>query len=307
MNGLRKETGMALIYRMKILLGVLQELGGQLEAARMQQMLFLYCAEHIKRDEYYGFIPLEGGPRSLQAEEDRRYLGHKKLLEPGEAWTLTPTDKRFAAALDIFEKIAIQDLKNAWAAKSDAEVAQHIAARHPDFAALAAVPEGEPVFYTIGYEGANPEAYINDLLKHGVRLLVDVRRNPVSKKYGFSKGELAAVLPRVGIEYLHLPELGIASEKRQNLESDRDYEALFTEYEQTTLAREQAALDRLERLLAEKRRIAITCFEALPHHCHRSRVASALKRRESFTAKIEHLQPCQHLANPRAQNARKYL
>ncbi len=136
---------------------------------------------------------------------------------------------------------------------------------------------------------------------------MDVRRNAYSQKYGFSKTELSTFLPRVGIEYLHIPELGIESEKRQNLVTDQDYETLFKEYEQTTLARGQTALGRLQQLLEQKRRIAITCFEADPFHCHRSRVANALKARENFSYPIEHLHPCKHPTNPTAQNARKFL
>ena len=222
---------MALIHRTKILLSVLQELGGHLTDTRMQQLLFLYCKEFVKRDEYYEFIPLSGSPYSVQAEEDT-------------------------------------------------------------------------IFYTIGYEGISPEAYINLLIQNGVQLLVDVRKNAFSQKYGFSKSELASILPRVGVEYLHMPELGIESEKRQRLVTDSDYEELFKEYDQTTIKRGQTKLDQLQRLLEEKQRIAITCFEADPYHCHRSRVAKALKAREQFTYKIEHLQSCKH-SNHLKQNERK--
>lgn len=271
--------------------------------ARMQRLLFLYCDEFVKREEYYQFIPLQGFPYSVQAEEDRQHLIRKKILEKMDGWTLKPTDKRFAANLDFFEKIAIQDLKNGWLQKTDEELAQHISERF----SMPTAASDTITLYTIGYEGIAPEAYINALLHKGVRLLVDIRRNAYSQKYGFSKAELSAILPRVGVEYLHLPELGIESEKRQNLITDQDYEALFKEYEQTTLSRSQPALDRLQQLLEQKRRIAITCFEADPFHCHRSRVAKALKAREKFIYPIEHLQPCQHSAKTIAQNARKSL
>lgn len=297
---------MALIHRMKILLSVLQELGGQMPDARMQRLLFLYCAEYVKRDEYYEFIPLEGFPYSVQAEDDRQHLIRRKTLEKSGDWTLRPTDKRYATGLDFFEKIAVHDVKNNWQQKSDEELARHITERYPQFEKLQAATD-EMAFYTIGYEGVTPEAYINALLDKEVRMLVDVRRNAYSQKYGFSKAELSAILQRVGIEYMHLPALGIESEKRQALNTGQDYEALFKEYEQITLACEQASLDRLQQLLEEKRRIAITCFEADPWHCHRSRVAKALKARGHFIHPIEHLHPCQHPVNPVVQNARKSL
>jgi uncharacterized protein (DUF488 family) len=295
---------MALIHRTKILLSILQELGGQLSDMRMQQLLFLYCKEFVKRDEYYEFIPLNGQPYSVQAEEDKGSLVHKKLLEKSNEWILKPSSKRFATELDFFEKIAIQDLKNKCLPQSDAQLAQHIAANYPYFTGQGRNEATEMVFYTIGYEGISPEAYINLLIQNGVKLLVDVRKNAFSQKYGFSKLELASILPHVGIEYLHMPELGIESEKRQSLVTDNDYEELFKEYDKTTILKQQATLDKLEALLKDKDRVAITCFEADPYHCHRSRIAKALKAREQFTYKIEHLQSCKH-SNHLKQNERK--
>ncbi|MEZ5690750.1 MAG: hypothetical protein R3D71_03675 [Rickettsiales bacterium] len=69
---------------MKILLAVLQEIGGTASDARLQRLLFLYCKEFIKRDEYYEFIPLGGAPYSLQVKEDKGILTHKKLLEKAD-------------------------------------------------------------------------------------------------------------------------------------------------------------------------------------------------------------------------------
>jgi hypothetical protein len=256
---------MALIYRMKILLSVLQELGGQLTDARMQQLLFLYCKEFVKREEYYEFVPINDSPYSVQAQEDKSALAHKKLLEKSDDWLLKPTTRRFAVDLDFFEKIAIQDLKNKCLGLSDEQLAQHIASNYPFY-----FPDSnETAFFTIGYEGLSPEAYINLLLNNSVKLLVDVRKNAFSQKYGFSKGELASILPRVGIDYLHMPQLGIESEKRQSLVKDGDYEELFKEYDQITIPKQQAALDKLEAgspspALRQTRIIAIAAV--LPRH-----------------------------------------
>ena len=47
------------------------------------------------------------------------------------------------------------------------------------------------------------------------------------------------------IKYQSLPELGIASERRADLNGARDYDRLFDEYEATTLRTETGALDRI--------------------------------------------------------------
>ena len=289
---------MKIIKRIKILLSVLQEMGGELSDAAMQQLLFLYCHEFVKTTEFYEFIPLEGSPYSLQAKEDKKYLIKNKLLANSDDWMLAEGNKRFASELNFFEKIALQDLKNKFAQKTGEELTKYIAENYPYYSEKSIISENdEIIFYTIGYEGLSLEAYINLLLKNQIRLLVDVRKNAFSQKYGFSKGELSGALGLVGVEYRHVPELGIISEKRQELVHDKDYEELFLEYEQTTLKNQTAKLAELQQWLEENRRIAITCFEAQPHQCHRSRVAKALKQLEGFNYKIENLELCKHLKN----------
>ena len=98
---------------------------------------------------------------------------------------------------------------------------------------------------TIGYEGRSLEVYLNLLLKNSVTLLCDVRRNPLSRKYGFSKRTLSNACESVGIRYEHLPELGIASEKRRELDTQAHYDALFAEYERKSLPQQRAALDKI--------------------------------------------------------------
>ena len=43
------------------------------------------------------------------------------------------------------------------------------------------------ILFTIVYEGKNIEEYVQVLEENMVKVVVDVRRNPVSRKYGFSK------------------------------------------------------------------------------------------------------------------------
>src|SRR5690606_17292644 len=69
----------------------------------------------------------------------------------------------------------------------------------------------ESMFFTIGYEGISLETYLNKLILNDVKLLVDVRKNSFSMKYGFSKSQLQNACEGVGITYTHMPELGIES------------------------------------------------------------------------------------------------
>ncbi len=59
--------------------------------------------------------------------------------------------------------------------------------------------------FTIGYEGISLEIYLNKLVKNNIKLLVDVRKNPLSMKYGFSKTLLKRFCESLGIKYIHIP------------------------------------------------------------------------------------------------------
>ena len=119
---------------------------------------------------------------------------------------------------------------------------------------------------------------MNRLLHAGVTLLCDVRRNPLSRKYGFSKSTLSKGCEGVGIRYEHLPELGIASEERRELHTQADYDALFAVYERESLPKQSEALAKIRGWIAAGDRVALTCFERLPEQCHRHCVAEALER-----------------------------
>jgi len=131
---------------------------------------------------------------------------------------------------------------------------------------------------TLGYEERSLEGYLNQLIRDGVTLLCDVRRKPLSRKYGFSKKTLAKVCDGVGLRYEHLPDLGIASEERRGLKVQADYDALFEVYERERLPRQGAALAKIHAWVVDGERVALTCFERLLEQCHRHCVAAALEQ-----------------------------
>jgi uncharacterized protein (DUF488 family) len=139
----------------------------------------------------------------------------------------------------------------------------------------AKITKDTTVIYTLGYEGISLEAYINKLIKNDVKLLCDVRKNPLSRKFGFSYKTLNNLLPKVGIDYIHIPQLGIESNKRQDLDSQESYKKLFDEYE-TTLPDREEALNQVLALQKKYQRIALTCFEKSHHECHRHCVSDYL-------------------------------
>ena len=137
-------------------------------------------------------------------------------------------------------------------------------------------------FVTLGYSQKTMEDLCNSLEEAGVTLLIDVRKNPRSMyRSEFNKGVLAEELKRRGIEYEHMPELGIPREMR-----DRAYKGeitpseLFESYSKHILTEEK--LKKLENIGKEHRTFAIMCTEVDPTMCHRHRIARAITERGKF-------------------------
>ena len=145
------------------------------------------------------------------------------------------------------------------------------------------------LLFTIGYEGRSLEEYLNKLIIHNVKVLCDVRKNPLSMKYGFSKNQLRNACEGVGIEYRHFPELGIDSDRRQELHNQSDYDKLFLQYRHNTLANTRQLQKVLLELLNEKNRIALTCFESNIHQCHRTHLAEEIASLPDFNYTLQHI------------------
>jgi len=127
------------------------------------------------------------------------------------------------------------------------------------------------------------------LILHNVKILVDVRKNPISRKYGFSKHQLQRYVENIQIAYIHLPELGVPSGMRQNLDSDQAYAKLFKQYERDILSRQPEAVAKLRQIIGARERVALTCFEADHTSCHRSKITEYFQSDPSFEIPITHL------------------
>jgi len=143
--------------------------------------------------------------------------------------------------------------------------------------------------FTIGYEGISIDEYLNKLILNDIKVLCDVRKNPLSMKYGFSKKQLKDYCSKLGIEYIHIPELGIQSNKRKNLKTDEDYNLLFEDYKTETLPFKRDFLVRIIELVRSYKRVALTCFESDHKHCHRNKVSEELLNFKTFKYPVEHL------------------
>jgi uncharacterized protein (DUF488 family) len=131
------------------------------------------------------------------------------------------------------------------------------------------------------------DGFLNALIQHGIQCLVDVRNNPISRRYGFHKSTLSRLCKKLNIEYHHIPELGIPSSQREDLHTADDYKQLFIQYRRRTLLEQALSLKRASALLARKPS-ALLCMEANPASCHRSHLALELSKSSGL--------PVHHLA-----------
>lgn len=293
-----------LFSRQRLLLQLLDAIGGTASKLDFQKLLFLYCGEQSSNVPY-DFVPYKFGAFSFTSYADCRKLVAHGFIEDDERWKITDSGKKIIGRTQDLQLTAFARRHRL---RGDDLVADtyrrfpffamrsEIAARvlKGDAGALARIEavranRSKTALHTIGYEGHSVESYLNILLKSGISVLCDVRRNPISRKYGFSKNTLARICENVGIRYEHLAELGIASEKRQGLDTQADYDALFDDYERTWLPKQGVALDKIRAWVSKKESVALTCYEHQPHQCHRHCVAEALEGKFGKDLSAKHL------------------
>ncbi len=292
-------------YRRKILLALLDQFGGKLDKISIQKLLFLFVGQQEKKS--FHFVPYRFGCYSFQANADLKTLTkYAQTIETEKYWE--KNDKKdYYLELNTKDKTAIKYIKSQYEKLDCDELIELTYKNYPFFAINSTIADKfltgddlkkvesqrphkkETVLFTIGYEGVSLEQYLNKLIVNDVKVLCDVRKNPISMKFGFSKNQLIKACQGVGIEYKHIPEVGIENNKRQELNTQADYDKLFVYYKDYILSKEIDKQKEILELLINKRRIALTCFEADICQCHRKHLAEALGAFEDVSFEIKHI------------------
>lgn len=292
-------------YRRKIILALLQLFDGQLDKIRLQKLLFLFTRKQTKAE--YEFIPYKFGCYSYSANADMTAMVRRGSLNEDEK-SFEKNDKTdYLKQLKPADLKLLQEVKVNYSKMSATALMKHTYINFPFYATRSqaaknimnseelenvskAKPKGNKiVLFTIGYESISLEEYLVRLLKNNVKILVDVRKNPLSMKYGFSKSQLKKYCESLGIKYLHFPELGIQSAQRQELNSQTDYDKLFTVYCKNNLSKTTNTQSEILNLLKQHKRIALTCFEANIFQCHRKYLAEAIEKLPEFNYEVKHI------------------
>jgi uncharacterized protein (DUF488 family) len=135
--------------------------------------------------------------------------------------------------------------------------------------------------WTIGHSTRTIDEFISLLQANQIRLLVDVRSLPGSKRYPqFNKEALADSLGKTGIRYEHFPELGGRRKAKPESKNTAWRNASFRGYADYMETEEfRKGVERLLNLAAGAGPTAIMCAEAVWWRCHRSLISDYLKAR----------------------------
>jgi len=273
-----------MLHRQRLILSMLAHAGGGATHLEVTKWAFLVKTETESAggSSFYQFVPYQYGPFSFGLFQEVAAMVRNGLLVevPGSRWQLTDAGHTEARRAEPTSAAAARSIVLRFRNKTADELMEYVYDRHKWFTVnskrkkLAERPLAKPAVYTAGYEGLLIDGFLNGLLKAGLKRLIDVRHNPIARRYGFHKSTLTRLCGNLGIEYRHVPELGIPSADRQDL-ADGGLAArttLFRSYEQTTLTEQTAAVAGVAALVSEEPSVLV-CMEAKPCECHRSHLA----------------------------------
>jgi len=261
----------------KLILQLLSSSGG-ISRLRFVKLMFLISGDQPS----YHFVPYHFGPFSFELYRDLNWLIDRGYVV--ENGGLDLTDKGMGIMDMDIDHFILKDKVNEKLDLTDKELIGEIYDEHPWYT-LFSIYEKKQIYQrnetgivSIGYEGRSADEFLNTLLKEKVQVLMDVRKNPFSRKFGFSKKKLVDHCGKLGIEYQHHPELGVDGALRKNLDTYEDYQRLFMEYDRG-LDEKKEKIQWITDLAKEKK-IALFCFERDPGYCHRNVIVERFRQND---------------------------
>jgi uncharacterized protein (DUF488 family) len=275
----------------------LQQVGGQASSLQMMKWAFLLSQETLSHGgkTFYQFLPYRFGPYSFTLDRETDALIRNGFVEKADkkTWVLTTFGQQ--QSVDLPKQISqdIATVTRQYGELSSQDLVQTVYAHYPWFTVNSDLPgqrrqqrpTAATAIYTAGYEGKAVDEFLNLLMRSGIRRLIDVRYNPISRRYGFHKSTLNRLCNFLDIDYQHLPGLGIPGSARLDLDSSDSYVALFKEYRCGLLDRSQDLQKAMS--LLESEPSVLVCMEANPQYCHRNVLAQHL--RDMMKLPIKHL------------------
>jgi uncharacterized protein (DUF488 family) len=295
-------------YKQKIILEILR-VYGKLNKLLLQKICFLLNKEH--NIPIYDFVPYKYGPFSFTLNNELFSLQKKGLIELNEnSVILKQSEDKTKLELDynvietisdvyrrfgndkksminyIYKKFPYYTQRSKLYQRFDVNIKNEKKVNENE---IKKINENKKYLFTIGYEGKSLERFLNLLIQNEIDILVDVRNNPISRKFGFSKEKLKSFCEKLFIEYVHLPQLGIPPEYRKH-RSYIDLQKLFDFYYKNILLKNiDVIYNILFYLKNENKRLAVMCFERDVNFCHRKFITNEIEQISKNSIKITHL------------------
>lgn len=273
---------------------------------RLMKYAFLLGSEYVDRVGHpYSFVPYRYGPFSFVAYRDLQKLADEGILkvrssDSDDELGLADVEpaREAVTSLSAAEQDAARGIVAQYHALTISGLLAKVYARYPWYAGRTErtdllrtspppIPRAKRGIYTAGYQGISIDGFMDFLMRTGIKHVLDIRRDAVSRKYGFSKNSLKNICSRLGLEYGHFPSLGIGRADRNAAHESGDYRSLFSRYRRSVRS-EATALSSIQQEIQASPSVLL-CAEADPHHCHRRILAELIS--DDLGMKVTHLSP----------------
>lgn len=293
-----------MLNRQRLILALLDRAGGPIQHTLLVKLAFLLREETpVGQDRtFYGFVPYRHGPFSFALYRELESLKCNGYVEWGEK-SVSLNTRAGKLTQEQIERLnptqvdAVESVVGEYGRRRRPALLRDVYRRYPWYAINSELeeylpsevphrPRREVAAYTVGYEGKSVDEFFNGLLASGMTGILDVRANPVSRKYGFAKRSMSRIAGNLGLAYHHLPELGITGEHRADLSDFASYQRLLNRYEKKMLPKRTAHVREATGLLRSQP-LALLCMEKDVRCCHRGRLANRVAQESGLA--VEHL------------------
>ena len=293
-----------MLNRQKIILALLSQTRKPLNPTVFVKLAFLLRHETELANEptFYDFVPYRFGPFSFALYRELDNLRRDGYIKPDDDNIALCENNADIVAEKVKELNtsvlqSIDSVVNRYGKMGRRKLVETLYLKYPWYATKSELTDLRPTLsqpvvnaktavYTVGYEGLSVDSFFNRLLEQGIELIVDVRAKAISRRYGFSKRQISEIARKLGLDYCHLPNLGIPGKLRVNLNSYDDYQHLLEHYERKMLPNLKNEVKELAKLMQETAAVLV-CVEKDIRCCHRSRLANAVSKISKL--KVVHL------------------
>lgn len=284
-----------MLIRGRVILNLMAQIDRPLTRTEFVKLVFLLRHESSlgEMTSFYDFVPYKYGPFSFTLYWEMERLRQNGYINAeGERISICKSNLNLVHneidQLTVSTKTAVSEIVRLYGNINPDSLVRDVYQRYPWFAQNSLLPQRSfvtvnrpaktPVaVYTTGYEGKSVDLFFNHLLKNGIDVLIDVRANPISRKYGFSGKRLDQFCERLGLEYRHIPSLGIPSNERIDLSDYASYQRLLRQYERSLHSQKQRELTEVGQFMRSKPSV-LMCVERDVRCCHRGRLADAISK-----------------------------